>query len=326
MQELIDLWQPLTVASTLGLGLGVGLSSAWGAFARWQDPLAWTRHNALWRSSRRQTESRVVLMAPPKWRDVVQNTPPPLPVAAAAVVVPHRGEPKAEDRAETQRVPEVSRAVSLETVLVSAAGPHETESRVVPMAPPKWRDVVQNTPPPLPVAAAAVVVPHRGEPKAEDRAETQRVPEVSRAVSLETVLVSAAGPHETESVSQPPRFIYSPRQQVSEFVAFMIREGYLGRRTDLEWIEAYLRWAKGRSIAVAAPNVFLTLLGKHEAISKCRSRLKCPRTGRVIKNHNGTPMRGSFYELHDLEIEAPKPSRMRERYGVPTAHEQRRAA
>lgn len=132
---------------------------------------------------------------------------------------------------------------------------------------------------------------------------------------------SAAVPHALPAPPLPPRPDVSAAPEaephlfmravdhVTEFVAYQ-RETQLGknpitgrweaRRSDQGWLAQYQTWARQRSICRIPDSIFLGLLADAAGVEKKRDRIKCPHTGRVLKNAHGTPLRATHYTIFEL--------------------------
>jgi hypothetical protein len=106
----------------------------------------------------------------------------------------------------------------------------------------------------------------------------------------------------------PARVIVSNADQMRDFLAYELARKTAPRikREFREWFDAYLRWAEIHSISTMPENKFLQALGKSAGVEKKIERLKDPRTGRVVKNDAGSPIRVFNYVLGDDELASPK--------------------
>jgi hypothetical protein len=107
----------------------------------------------------------------------------------------------------------------------------------------------------------------------------------------------------------PARVIVGAADQMRDFLAYELarKTGPRIKREFCDWYQSYLRWADIHSIDALPQSIFLKLLGKSAGVEKKIERLKDPRTGRVVKNDAGTPVRVYSYILGDDE-DAPASS------------------
>lgn len=110
----------------------------------------------------------------------------------------------------------------------------------------------------------------------------------------------SSGPRPVPPVAVRPRIQMGNREQVIEFLRWMIGEGYCGRYPSEEWIRFYRDWACSRSIATMSDPQFLTLLGTIDPalVKRSRDRIK-DRNGRVLRTSAGTPLRVTQYTLSE---------------------------
>ncbi|WP_169305479.1 hypothetical protein [Hyphomicrobium denitrificans] len=104
------------------------------------------------------------------------------------------------------------------------------------------------------------------------------------------------------------RLLMVPRDQINEFLAFEIAHavGASLKRSATDWVSAYRHWASVHAVGAMPESIFLNLLGNAPGIRKTRERRKDPRSGRVLKNSAGTPLRDYFYALGDIDDGASK--------------------
>lgn len=104
-----------------------------------------------------------------------------------------------------------------------------------------------------------------------------------------------------------------------EFVGWMRYWGYVSRYSAAEIFEYYLWFSSDVNVEPIGEATFLAALAKYPGIKKKRDRIKCPKTGKVLKLASGTPQRTRYYTIG----EAPA---ARVPAGVRAAPEKRRAA
>lgn len=112
---------------------------------------------------------------------------------------------------------------------------------------------------------------------------------------------------ESATPSQRPsaRLFMLPGEQITEFLAFEIARAPIPgapvelKREFSDWTAAYLRWAEVRGLNPMPESIFLNLLKKAPGVAKKIERLKDSKTGRVVKNDAGTPVRIYFYIFSD---------------------------
>lgn len=132
---------------------------------------------------------------------------------------------------------------------------------------------------------------------------------------------SPSAPVRSAFAPQAARVFMRPADHAIEFIAAM-RACRLGknpvtgrhelRSTARGVVDLYLAWAQQSAVAVIPESMFLGFLSDQPGVIKSRDRLKCPHSGRVLKNAHGTPLRGTYYTIvaaADVASEAPKRSR-----------------
>jgi hypothetical protein len=160
--------------------------------------------------------------------------------------------------------------------------------------------------------------------------ESQRT-ESSPSLSQTVENVTKTKPRAESSIDKPrcpARVIVSAADQMRDFLAYELarKTGPRVKREFCDWYRAYLRWAEIHSIGALPQSIFLKLLGKAAGVEKKIERLKDPRTGRVVKNDAGTPVRVYSYILGDDENAPATSKRPRETRAQKMAREMREIA
>lgn len=94
-----------------------------------------------------------------------------------------------------------------------------------------------------------------------------------------------------------------------EFVMWMRGHGFTGRYSTAEIVEFYGDWfVYDLRVHPLDVQTFLTALGRlHSSVRKKRDRVKCPRTGKVLRLASGTPVRAYYYTIKDVdEVKVPR--------------------
>lgn len=87
-----------------------------------------------------------------------------------------------------------------------------------------------------------------------------------------------------------------------EFVGWMRAMGFAGcRRSAAEIVDFYRWFCSDLHIAPLGEGEFLAALGNHRQVRKKRDRIKCPKTGKVLKLASGTPARTRYYTVLDAD-------------------------
>ena len=87
-----------------------------------------------------------------------------------------------------------------------------------------------------------------------------------------------------------------------EFVNWMRAMGVAGcRRSAAEIIDFYGWFCADMRVAPLGEGEFLAALSNHRQVRKKRDRIKCPKTGKVLKLASGTPARTRYYTILDAD-------------------------
>lgn len=110
-----------------------------------------------------------------------------------------------------------------------------------------------------------------------------------------------------------------------EFVGWMRYWGYVSRYSAAEIFEYYLWFASDVSVEPIGKAVLLAGLADYPGIKKKRDRIKCPRTGKVLKLASGTPQRTRYYTIGEAPAKQGSAMAGRVPSGVRAAPEKHRA-
>lgn len=112
--------------------------------------------------------------------------------------------------------------------------------------------------------------------------------------------VPVTGMVATGSYDPVYRMTMNNHTHLVEFIAWMRDHGFAGRYSAAQ-IGDYYDWFTRDIRAFPIPvATLLTALNKHPGVKKKRDRIKCPRTGKVLKLASGTPQRTTYYTISEV--------------------------